>query len=72
MVRAGIYGRGNNMEKRFIGVRELSEYLGIKVNTVYSWVATRKIPYYKVGRLPKFDLREIDGWIRQRKFNPAG
>ena len=59
------------MEKRFIGVKELSEYLGIKVNTVYSWTATRKIPYYKVGRLPKFDLREIDKWALERKVAPA-
>jgi len=59
------------MEKRFIGVKELSEYLGIKVNTVYSWIATRKIPFYKVGRLPKFDLREIDKWALERKVAPA-
>lgn len=57
-------------EKRFIGVKELAVYLGIKVNTVYSWVCLRKIPYVKMGRLVKFDLREIDKWILHFKHDP--
>ena len=49
-------------DKRFMGVKELSEYLDVKVNTLYSWVYTRSIPYTKIGRLVKFDLRKIDEW----------
>ena len=39
--------------KRFYKIQELSEYLGVEVSTLYGWVHTRQIPYYKIGRLRK-------------------
>lgn len=53
------------MEKRFLGIRELAEYLGITEGTVYVWVCHRKIPYLKVGRLVKFDMRKIEKWLEE-------
>ena len=53
------------MEKRFLGIRELAEYLGITEGTVYVWVCHRKIPYLKVGRLVKFDIRKIEKWLEE-------
>jgi excisionase family DNA binding protein len=58
------------MERRLIGVKDLAEYLGITVNTVYSWVSTRKIPFTKLGKLVKFDLKEIDLLIARLKVEP--
>lgn len=46
-----------------MGVKELAGYLGVKVDTLYSWVNQRKIPYTKVGRLVKFDSIQIDEWL---------
>ncbi len=51
------------MQKRLITIKEASEYLGISVNTMYSWVSQKKIDYVKVGRLTKFDLKVIDKFI---------
>ena len=51
------------MQKRLLTVNEASEYLGIKVNTLYSWVSQKKIDYVKMGRLTKFDIRLIDKYI---------
>ncbi len=51
------------MQKRLITIKEASEYLGISVNTLYSWVSQKKIDYVKMGRLTKFDLRVIDKFI---------
>ena len=53
--------------KKLIGVKELAEYLDIKVDTIRSWVWMKKIPYYKIGRLVKFDIAEIDKWLEERK-----
>ncbi len=55
------------MEKRFISPIELAEYTGLKPDTIYSWIWKRKIPYCKMGRLVKFDLREIDKWIEEKR-----
>jgi len=53
------------IEKRFLGIKELAQYLGIKEGTVYVWVCHRKIPYLKVGRLVKFDLHKIEKWVEE-------
>ena len=55
------------MDKRFIGIQELADLLGISKNTVYSWTCQKRIPYLKVGRLVKFDRGDIEGWIKGRK-----
>jgi len=55
------------MEARYIGVKEIAQYLGIKIDTVYGWIYMRKIPYHKLGRLVRFDLREIEGWMREKR-----
>ncbi len=52
---------------RFLGVKELSEYLGVARGTVYQWVHEQKIPYYKIGGLVKFEQEKIDRWIKKRE-----
>lgn len=58
------------MENRFIGVKELAQYLGIKVATVYAWVSMKRIPFHKFGKLVKFDLRKIDLWADRLMVQP--
>ncbi len=53
----------DKMQKRLLTVAEASNYLGISVNTLYSWVSQKKIDYIKIGRLTKFDLKVIDRFI---------
>ncbi len=53
------------MEKRFLNKKEIAEYLGLKEGTVSVWVCHRRIPFVRVGRLVKFDLRKIDAWIAE-------
>ena len=54
------------MERRFLSIVELSQYLSVKENTLYSWVSQRKIPFKKLGRLVRFSLEEVDEWIKQK------
>ncbi len=55
------------IKRKFLGISELAEYLGISVNTIYFWINQRKIPYFKVGKFVKFDSEELQKWIRQKK-----
>ena len=45
-------------------LKEVQEYLGVGRETILQWIAKRKMPAYKVGRLWKFKLSEVDQWIR--------
>ncbi len=56
-----------NAAKKFVGIEDLAAYLGVRANTVRSWVWQRQIPYVKVGRLVRFDMQEVDTWIRDRR-----
>ena len=53
--------------RKLIGIKELSKQLDIPVGTIYSWTSMKVIPFYKVGRLVKFEEAEIEKWLEQRK-----
>lgn len=49
---------------RWLSVGELAVHLGIKRDTVYKWIARRRMPAHKVGRLWKFQREEVDSWVK--------
>jgi len=51
------------VEEKILNIKEAAEKLGVKVNTLYSWVNFRKIEYVKVGRLVKFKQSSIEKFI---------
>jgi len=48
------------MNDRWMSLDEIAEYLGVSKDTVYAWVTKKGMPGYKVGRLWKFKLSQID------------
>lgn len=50
-------------EERWLSADEISEYLGVKRDTIYKWIDRYDLPAHKVGRLWKFRKQEIDEWI---------
>jgi len=58
------------MDRRYVGIKDLSEYLGLTEGTLYVWVHYGKIPYIKFGKAVRFDLRDIDRWAAKRKVKP--
>ena len=52
------------MEKRFMNAEELAAYIGVSQHTIYWWVATRKVPHSKLGKLVRFDSVEIEEWLK--------
>ena len=44
-------------------VPELSAYLGIKAKTLYAKIEAGEIPHYRLGRLIRFRLDEINAWL---------
>ena len=58
----------NTYAKKFIGTKVLSEYLDVSINTLRYWIAERKIPYFKIGKRIKFNLSEIERWLKGKKM----
>ncbi len=59
------------MTGRWLSVEEIAEHLGVKKETIYKWVRTTDIPFHKVGRLVKFQVIEVDQWVREGKAAPT-
>jgi excisionase family DNA binding protein len=52
------------MEDRWLSVDEIAAYLGIKRDTVYKWIAEKRMPAHRMGRLWKFRKEEVDEWVK--------
>lgn len=55
------------MQNRWLSVREIAEYLGVKTDSVYKLIVRKNMPAHKVGRLWKFKADEVDEWVRSGK-----
>jgi len=49
--------------EKWVILKEVQEHLGVGRETILQWIAKRNMPAYKVGRLWKFKLSEVDEWI---------
>lgn len=51
-------------ETRWISVAEVADHLGVGRDTVYRWIDSRGMPAHRVGRFWKFQLSEVDEWVK--------
>ena len=52
------------MSDRWLSVEQIAEYLGVSKDTVYAWISKRSMPAHRIGRLWKFQTKEVDTWVR--------
>ena len=50
----------NVTNKRYVNIKEVSEYTSLPVKSLYELAGTRRIPSIKLGRRVLFDLKDID------------
>ena len=54
--------------ENFIDINQLSTLLSVKPATIYGWIHEERIPYYKINRLVRFNLKEISEWLEKKKY----
>jgi len=59
-------------EDRWLSIDELAAYLGVKPDTVYTWIGKKGLPAHKMGRLWKMKRSEVDAWVRSGKAASEG
>ena len=47
----------------YLTIEELASYLKLAVQTIRRYVLNREIPYYKIKKVIRFRLSEIEKWI---------
>ena len=51
----------------WISLEDAANYLGVKKETVRSWIKKTDIPAHKIGKLWKFKKSELDAWVKSGK-----
>ena len=59
-----LQGETMTSSEKWLSVEEIAEHLGISKETVYRWLETKKIPAHRIGKLWKFQISEINEWVR--------
>lgn len=55
------------MELRLLTVRDAARYLAVSVSTLYGWVWQRRIPFVKIGRALRFDVRDLERFVEENR-----
>ena len=50
--------------EQWVTAEHVAKHLGIAKDTVYRWREHKGLPAHRVGRLWKFQLSEVDEWVR--------
>ncbi len=57
--------RGYNMQdNKWLSMKEVCSYLSISRDTVMNWIKKEGMPAHQKGRLWRFDVDEIDEWMK--------
>ena len=49
--------------ERWLSVEEIAQHLGVSKDTNRAWIRKGSIPCYKVGRMYRFKISEVDAWV---------
>jgi len=49
---------------QWLSVAQVAEKLGVKPDTVYTWIQKRGLPGHRLGRNWRFDPVEVEDWVR--------
>ncbi|UJS16656.1 MAG: helix-turn-helix domain-containing protein [Candidatus Jettenia sp.] len=55
----------HNGDDPIFDVKDLSEYLRVKKQWVYEKIHQNSIPFYKVGKYPRFRKSKVDEWLEK-------
>ena len=63
----------SNIQEKLLTRREASDFLGIQENTLAVWATNKryKLPFYKVGRLVKYRISDLEKFIQENQKGGA-
>ena len=54
-------------QDKWVNLPEIADYLSVSTDTIRLWIKQKKIPTYRLGKMYKFKLSEIDEWVRSEQ-----
>ncbi len=59
------------IRRALVDIGGVARYLASSERHIKRLVAERRIPHHKVGHFVRFDLDDIDDWLRSTRRGPA-
>ena len=53
--------------EKWSSIEEIAGHLQVHKDTIRLWIKKGEIPAHKVGKLWRFKISEVDGWIQSGK-----
>lgn len=53
--------------ERWYSLEEIAEHLGVSQDTIHRWIRIKNMPAHKAGKLWKFDVSEVNKWVKSGK-----
>jgi excisionase family DNA binding protein len=60
----------SSTSREILNLDAAAEYIGASPRFVRKQVAERRIPYFKVGRLVRFERRDLDAFLDAGRVEP--
>ena len=54
-----------SVSEPWLSADDIATHLGVTKDSVYAWIANKGMPAHRVGRLWKFQVSEVDTWVRR-------
>jgi excisionase family DNA binding protein len=51
-------------QERWLSIGEIAAHLGVNKDSIRNWIKNKNLPAHKVGSLWKFQISEVDNWVR--------
>ncbi|MBI4378418.1 MAG: helix-turn-helix domain-containing protein [Nitrospinae bacterium] len=61
-------GTGKSEDDTLFTVESIARYLQVSPQWVYERVHLKELPYFKIGKFPRFKKSEIDHWLDTLKI----
>ena len=53
-------------QEKWVNVEDVASHLHVGKDSVYRWTESKAFPAHRVGRLLRFKLSEVDGWVKNQ------
>ena len=51
------------IEDRWLSIKEIAEYLGVRRETIYVYLEKKNLPGHRIGKFWKFKIAEVDAEV---------
>ena len=53
------------IEEGWVDITEVAAHLRVTKDSIYRWVDSKGFPAHRAGRLLRFKLSQVDGWVQR-------